>query len=214
MENNQLQSFGPLQKLIEDDSIEEIWINTPNRVFVARGGKSELTNLVLTKDIVHDLIERLLIWGGRRLDVSNPFVDARLPDGSRLHVAIPEVTATHWAVNVRKHLNYLNSLTELLEIGSINEEILEILVSAINRSSASASLTSPTIIRLGRMRRDSLINLRREISPSPSKFAFLVCSAIQSGKFGFNSKTSSIVMTRSLGDICETKAFKNVVFPA
>ena len=132
MENNQLQSFGPLQKLIEDDSIEEIWINTPNRVFVARGGKSELTNLVLTKDIVHDLIERLLIWGGRRLDVSNPFVDARLPDGSRLHVAIPEVTATHWAVNVRKHLNYLNSLTELLEIGSINEEILEILVSAIN----------------------------------------------------------------------------------
>ena len=132
MENNQLQSFGPLQKLIEDDSIEEIWINTPNRVFVARGGKSELTNLVLTKDIVHDLIERLLIWGGRRLDVSNPFVDARLPDGSRLHVAIPEVTATHWVVNVRKHLNCLNSLTELLEIGSINEEILEILVSAIN----------------------------------------------------------------------------------
>ena len=132
MENNQLQSFGPLQKLIEDDSIEEIWINTPNRVFVARGGKSELTNLVLTKDIVHDLIERLLIWGGRRLDVSNPFVEARLPDGSRLHVAIPEVTATHWAVNVRKHLNCLNSLTELLEIGSINEEILEILVSAIN----------------------------------------------------------------------------------
>jgi pilus assembly protein CpaF len=132
MEKNQLQSFGPLQKLIEDDSIEEIWINTPNRVFVARGGKSELTNLVLTKNIVHDLIERLLIWGGRRLDVSNPFVDARLPDGSRLHVAIPEVTATHWAVNVRKHLNHLNSLTELLEIGSINEEILEILVSAIN----------------------------------------------------------------------------------
>ena len=130
--NTGLQSFGPIQTLIEDDSIEEIWINTPNRVFVARGGKSELTNLVLTKDIVHDLIERLLIWGGRRLDVSNPFVDARLPDGSRLHVAIPEVTATHWAVNVRKHLNYLNSLTELLEIGSINEEILEILVSAIN----------------------------------------------------------------------------------
>jgi len=132
MENTQLQSFGPLQKLIEDDSIEEIWINTPNRVFIARAGRSELTNLVLTKEIVHDLIERLLIWGGRRLDVSNPFVDARLPDGSRLHVAIPEVTATHWAVNVRKHLNYVNSLADLLEIGSINKEILEILVSSIN----------------------------------------------------------------------------------
>ena len=132
MENTQLQSFGPLQKLIDDDSIEEIWINTPNRVFVARAGKSELTNLVLTREIVHDLIERLLIWGGRRLDVSNPFVDARLPDGSRLHVAIPEVTASHWAVNVRKHLNYVNSLGDLLEIGSINQEILEILKSSIN----------------------------------------------------------------------------------
>jgi len=132
MENTQLQSFGPLQKLIDDDSIEEIWINTPNRVFVARAGKSELTNLVLTREIVHDLIERLLIWGGRRLDVSNPFVDARLPDGSRLHVAIPEVTASHWAVNVRKHLNYVNSLGDLLEIGSINREILEILKSSIN----------------------------------------------------------------------------------
>jgi pilus assembly protein CpaF len=132
MENTQLQSFGPLQKLIDDDSIEEIWINTPNRVFVARAGKSELTNLVLTKEIVHDLIERLLIWGGRRLDVSNPFVDARLPDGSRLHVAIPEVTATHWAVNVRKHLNYVNSLGDLLEIGSINQEISEILKTSIN----------------------------------------------------------------------------------
>ena len=132
MENTELHGFGPLQKLIEDDSIEEIWINTPNRVFVARAGKSELTNLVLTKEIVHDLIERLLIWGGRRLDVSNPFVDARLPDGSRLHVAIPEVTATHWAVNVRKHLNHVNSLADLLEIGSISKEILEILESAID----------------------------------------------------------------------------------
>jgi pilus assembly protein CpaF len=95
------KSFGPLQGLIEDESVEEIWINTPNRIFIARHGKSELTNLVLNKEIVHDLIERLLIWGGRRLDVSNPFVDARLPDGSRLHVAIPEVTAAHWAVNIR-----------------------------------------------------------------------------------------------------------------
>ena len=96
---NQIESFGPLEDLIQDESIEEIWINSPSRIFIARAGRSELTNLVLTKDIVQDLIERLLIWGGRRLDVSNPFVDARLPDGSRLHVAIPEVTASHWAKN-------------------------------------------------------------------------------------------------------------------
>ena len=129
MKNQELigQSFGPLQGLIEDESVEEIWINTPNRIFIARHGRSELTNLVLSKEIVHDLIERLLIWGGRRLDVSNPFVDARLPDGSRLHVAIPEVTAAHWAVNIRKHLTKGNSLSDLQKLGSINEEILDFL---------------------------------------------------------------------------------------
>ena len=129
MKNQELKdkSFGPLQGLIEDESVEEIWINTPNRIFIARHGKSELTNLVLSKEIVHDLIERLLIWGGRRLDVSNPFVDARLPDGSRLHVAIPEVTAAHWAVNIRKHLSKGNTLTDLEKLGSINVEILEFL---------------------------------------------------------------------------------------
>ena len=129
--SNQLDSFGPLKDLVLDESIEEIWINTPSRVFIARSGCSELTNLVLTKEAVHDLIERLLIWGGRRLDVSNPFVDARLPDGSRLHVAIPEVTATHWAVNIRKHINRGNSLEDLVKIGSINNEILETLNQAV-----------------------------------------------------------------------------------
>jgi pilus assembly protein CpaF len=129
--SNQLDSFGPLKELVVDESVEEIWINTPSRVFIARSGCSELTNLVLSKEVVHDLIERLLIWGGRRLDVSNPFVDARLPDGSRLHVAIPEVTATHWAVNIRKHINRGNSLEDLVKIGSINDEILETLNQAV-----------------------------------------------------------------------------------
>ena len=129
--SNQLDSFGPLKELVLDESVEEIWINTPSRVFIARSGCSELTNLVLSKEVVHDLIERLLIWGGRRLDVSNPFVDARLPDGSRLHVAIPEVTASHWVVNIRKHINRGNSLEDLVKIGSINNEILETLNQAV-----------------------------------------------------------------------------------
>ncbi len=115
--SNQLNTFGPLQELIEDPEVEEIWINSPSRVFVARGGQSQLTNLILSKDVVHDLIERLLIWGGRRLDVSTPFVDARLPDGSRLHVAIPEVTASEWAINIRKHLGKANNFEELINLG-------------------------------------------------------------------------------------------------
>ena len=134
MENVELinKSFGPIQGLIDDQSVEEIWINTPNRIFVARNGKSELTNLVLSKEVVHNLIERLLIWGGRRLDVSTPFVDARLPDGSRLHVAIPEVTAVHWAVNIRKHLNKGSTLSDLKQLGSINDEILALLTHAVH----------------------------------------------------------------------------------
>jgi len=97
-------TFGALSAFMNDPTIEEIWINSPERIFIARAGNSELTNLVLTSDDVRNIVERALLWSGRRLDLSHPFVDARLPDGSRLHVAIPEITATHWAVNIRKHL--------------------------------------------------------------------------------------------------------------
>jgi pilus assembly protein CpaF len=132
IDDSKLDSFGPLKDFVADESVEEIWINSPNKVFIARSGKSELTNLVLSKEIVHDLIERLLIWGGRRLDVSNPFVDARLPDGSRLHVAIPEVTAQHWAVNIRKHIKKGNTLNDLVRIGSIDQQIKEVISSAVS----------------------------------------------------------------------------------
>ena len=125
-------TFGPLQELIDDSEVEEIWINSPSQVFVARSGQSELTNLILTKEVVQDLIERLLIWGGRRLDVSTPFVDARLPDGSRLHVAIPEVTASEWAINIRKHLGKGSNFEELVALGSISEDMAEFMKKAID----------------------------------------------------------------------------------
>ena len=125
-------TFGPLQELIDDSEVEEIWINSPSQVFVARSGQSELTNLILTKEVVQDLIERLLIWGGRRLDVSTPFVDARLPDGSRLHVAIPEVTASEWAINIRKHLGKGSNFEELVVLGSISEDMAEFMKKAID----------------------------------------------------------------------------------
>ncbi len=125
-------TFGPLQELIDDSEVEEIWINSPSQIFVARSGQSELTNLILTKEVVQDLIERLLIWGGRRLDVSTPFVDARLPDGSRLHVAIPEVTASEWAINIRKHLGKGSNFEELVALGSISEDMAEFMKKAID----------------------------------------------------------------------------------
>ena len=104
MDLNTDVTFGALSTFMRDPTIEEIWINSPERIFIARAGKSELTNLVLNSDEVRNIVERALLWSGRRLDLSHPFVDARLPDGSRLHVAIPEITAAHWAVNIRKHL--------------------------------------------------------------------------------------------------------------
>lgn len=115
--------FGPIADFIRDPTIEEIWINTPERIFIARAGKSYLTNLVLTSDAVRDLVDRTLLWSGRRLDISQPFVDARLPDGSRLHVVIPEITAEHWAVNIRKHIMRHLGLQELAAIGVMTSEI-------------------------------------------------------------------------------------------
>jgi pilus assembly protein CpaF len=123
--------FGPLNALMKDPSVEEVWINSPHRIFIARAGVSELTNLVLSTQEVQDLVERLLMWGGRRLDLSHPFVDARLPDGSRLHVAIPELTAAHWAVNIRKHLIRGKSLQDLASLGVMTDLIANYLQRAV-----------------------------------------------------------------------------------
>jgi pilus assembly protein CpaF len=127
--------FGPLAAFIADPTIEEVWINSPERIFVARSGRSELTMLLLSAEQVRNLVERLLLWSGRRLDLSVPFVDARLPDGSRLHVAIPEITPQHWAVNIRKHLLQKISLTQLAERDVMTFEMAELL-----RRSVSAGI--------------------------------------------------------------------------
>lgn len=115
-----LTGFGVLQPFLDDDTIEEIWINAPDRVFVARHGVPELTDLRLTPTDVRDLVERMLQSSGRRVDVSSPFVDASLPDGSRLHVVIPDVTQRHWAVNIRKFASRIRDLETLVELGSLS----------------------------------------------------------------------------------------------
>jgi pilus assembly protein CpaF len=111
--------FGPLQRFHDDPEIEEIWINEPGRVFVARRGRSELTTTVLTEAGVAELVERMLRVGGRRLDLSEPFVDATLPDGSRLHVVIPDVTRRHPAVNVRKFVARASDVDDLVRLGML-----------------------------------------------------------------------------------------------
>ena len=68
--------FGPLQKYLDDPTVEEIWINEPTKVFIARHGVHELTTTILAADEVRDLVEKMLKSSGRRVDLSTPFVDA------------------------------------------------------------------------------------------------------------------------------------------
>ena len=111
--------YGPLQPYLDDPTVEEIWINEPSKVFVAQRGRSELTTTIFTAAEIRDLVERMLKSSGRRIDLSSPFVDAMLPDGSRLHVVIPDITAEHWAVNIRKFIVRANHLDELVGLGTL-----------------------------------------------------------------------------------------------
>ncbi len=122
-----ITGYGPLQPYFDDPTVEEIWINAPTRVFVARDGVAELTTVVLSDREVRELVERMLQHSGRRVDLSSPFVDASLPDGSRLHVAIPDVTRAHWAVNIRKFQRGIRSLQQLVELGSLTRQAAEFL---------------------------------------------------------------------------------------
>ncbi len=123
--------LGPLQPLLDDPEVEELWINAPGRVFVARGGRSELTTVVLDADQVRSLVERMLRISGRRLDHSSPFVDAMLHDGSRLHVVIPDITRTHWAVNIRRHVVRARRPADLVALGALTAHAAQFLDAAV-----------------------------------------------------------------------------------
>lgn len=124
--------FGPLQPLIDDPEIEEIWINEPGRIFYAKDGLSQLSNIVLESGQIKDLVERMLRASGRRLDLSQPFVDAALHTGERLHVAIPDITRKHWAVNIRKYIVRPRRLSNLAERGLLSDAATRFLDAAID----------------------------------------------------------------------------------
>jgi pilus assembly protein CpaF len=123
--------LGPLQKYLDDDDVEEIWINGPAKVFVARRGESELTTTILTDRQVRDLVEQMLKVSGRRLDLSSPFVDASLPGGERLHVVIPDITRHDWAVNIRKYVVRANHLDDLVALDSLTSHAAAFLATVV-----------------------------------------------------------------------------------
>jgi len=114
-----VSGFGPLQPFLDDPAVEEIWINDPSRVFIARHGRHELTNLMLNSAQVDELVERMLKASGRRLDRTSPFVDAMLPEGHRLHVVLEGISRGFSAVNIRKFSLRAARLADLVELGSL-----------------------------------------------------------------------------------------------
>ncbi|SFL94386.1 CpaF family protein [Geodermatophilus ruber] len=128
---DRVAGYGPLQRYLDDPEIEEIWVNEPGRVFVARRGRSELTTTILGAGELADLVERMLRTSGRRIDMSTPFVDAMLPDGSRLHVVIPDITRRHMAVNIRKFVLQAHSLDELVALGTLPPQAARFLEAAV-----------------------------------------------------------------------------------
>jgi pilus assembly protein CpaF len=123
--------FGPLQQHLDDPEVEELWINEPGRVFVAKRGRSELTTTILDEGQVRDLVEKMLKTTGRRIDLSTPFVDAMLPDGSRLHVVIPDITRRHWSVNIRKFVLSANSMDELVALQALTPQAARFLEASV-----------------------------------------------------------------------------------
>ncbi|WP_115727754.1 CpaF family protein [Actinomyces culturomici] len=127
----EIAGLGPLQPFLDDPEVEEIWLNSPSKVFVARNGIPELTTVILTDRQVRDLVERMLHHSGRRLDLSSPFVDAMLKGGERLHVVIPPVAGRHWSVNIRKHVQRARSLADLVDAGMLSASMAQFLSASV-----------------------------------------------------------------------------------
>ena len=113
-----VSGFGVLQQYCDDPTVEEVWVNGPDEIFVARAGVSERTGARISASELRDVVERMLHSTGRRVDLSSPFVDASLPDGSRLHVVIPDVSR-FWSLNIRKFSRSVLTLPDLVQTGSI-----------------------------------------------------------------------------------------------
>jgi pilus assembly protein CpaF len=123
-----------MNELIQDDTVEEIWINGPGQIFVARNGIAELTSVVLSENEIIVLVEQLLRNTGRRLDISHPFVDATLPDGSRLHAVIPDITKKWPAINIRKFGSATPKIDFLVEKRMLNSQIATLLKEIVGKS--------------------------------------------------------------------------------
>jgi len=129
---DEMIGFGPIEPLLKDPTVNDVLINTHKTCYVERFGKLERTR-VHFKDEAHLLriINKIVAGVGRRVDESSPMVDARLPDGSRVNIAIKPISVDGPMVSIRKFSERPFDMEKLIEVGSIRPQMVELLRSAV-----------------------------------------------------------------------------------
>lgn len=129
---DEILGLGPIEPLLKDESITEIMINGPKKIFVERKGKLQLTNVQFHDDAhLMTIIERIVSPLGRRIDESSPLVDARLADGSRVNAIVPPLSLIGPCVTIRKFTKNPLSIDNLVGFGTLSEEMAEFLEACI-----------------------------------------------------------------------------------
>ena len=129
---DEVTGLGPLETLLKDDSVNDILVNGPQQIFVERAGKLQLTDVTF-KDEKHLLriIDKIVSAVGRRVDESNPYVDARLKDGSRFNAMVPPIAVDGSLVSIRKFKKDKLGIDDLVSFGAFSEEMAAYLQAAV-----------------------------------------------------------------------------------
>ena len=128
----EILGFGPLQPLLEDDTITEIMVNGPKNVYIERKGRLHRVPITFeNNDHVMRIIDRIVAPLGRRIDESSPYVDARLPDGSRVNAVIPPISLVGPTLTIRKFSRNPITVDQLVQFGSISGEAVQFLKACV-----------------------------------------------------------------------------------
>lgn len=129
---DEVTGLGPLETLLKDDDVNDILVNGPQQVFIEKHGKLTLSDVTF-KDEKHLLriIDKIVSAVGRRVDESNPYVDARLKDGSRFNAMVPPVAVDGSLVSIRKFKKDKLGIDDLIDFGAFSEEMAAYLQAAV-----------------------------------------------------------------------------------
>ncbi len=128
----EILGLGPLQPLLEDDTITEVMVNGAKNIYIERGGKIHRVPMTFeSDDHVMRIIERIVSPLGRRIDESSPYVDARLPDGSRVNAVIPPISLVGPTITIRKFAKNPITIDQLIQFGTITPEALQFLKACV-----------------------------------------------------------------------------------